>query len=304
MIGRELPSPSAGLCAQLACIWEATARKPGNVHRYRDFDDVGYLDFVASAAAIGPALERAIGQPVGDTVLQAIRDTRRVVRTNTNLGIVLLLAPLAAVPADQTLDQGVEEVLERLTVADARSVYEAMRLAQPGGLGTAPEQDVRDEPTQTLREVMALAAERDSIALQYANGFREVFEIGLPALRQGLEQTASLEGAIVTCHLQLLSRLPDSLIARKRGLAIANEASRRAQNVLECGWPHAEGSHQAIADFDAWLRADGHARNPGTTADLVSACLFPALREGVIALPPQLPWSADNLLHKIMRSEP
>ena len=39
-----------GLCAQLACVLEATARKPGNVHRFADFDDVSYLDFVTAAA--------------------------------------------------------------------------------------------------------------------------------------------------------------------------------------------------------------------------------------------------------------
>jgi hypothetical protein len=37
--------------------------------------------------------------------------------------------------------------------------------------------------------------------------------------------------------------------------------------------------------FGAWLRAEGHTRNPGATADLVCAGLFAALRDGTIALP-------------------
>lgn len=294
---------SSGLCAHLACLWEATARKPGNVHRFADFEDVGYLDFLLSAAAIAPVLEQAPHRAVGDTVLEAVRATRLVVRTNTNLGIVLLLAPLAAVAHARPLADGVEDVLRRLTVADTRAVYQAIRLAQPSGLGTAPEQDVCDEPTQTLRQVMSLAAERDSVARQYATGFRDVFAIGMPALRLGLSEAGSLEGAIITCHLRLLSALPDSLIARKRGREVAQDASRRALQVLERGWPHAEASHQAVAEFDAWLRADGHARNPGTTADLVTACLFAALREGDIPLPVQVPWSAGSSLHKMMGSE-
>jgi triphosphoribosyl-dephospho-CoA synthase len=293
---RDVP---AGLCAHLACLWEATARKPGNVHRFIDFDDVGYLDFVLSAAAIAPVFDRAYERLVGQTVLEAIQATRRVVATNTNLGMVLLLAPLAAVPASQTLRDGVADVLRSLTVADARAAYEAIRLAQPGGLGTAPEQDVRNEPTRSLWEVMALAAERDLIARQYANGFRAVWDIGLPGLQQGLQQAVSLEEAIITCHLHLLRELPDSLIARKRGLAAADQASRRASQVLALGWPRSDTGLQAIAEFDAWLRADGHARNPGTTADLVAACLFAALRENLLTVPPALPWSAPPPPHKI-----
>src|ERR1700723_2922340 len=83
----------AGLCAQLACIFEATARKAGNVHRFRDFDDLGYVDFLTSAAAIGPVFDDIRGS-LGKTILQAVKATRAVVATNTNLGIVLLLAPL------------------------------------------------------------------------------------------------------------------------------------------------------------------------------------------------------------------
>src|SRR5438876_739889 len=92
-----------GLCAQLACVLEATARKPGNVHRFMDFADTSYLDFLLSAAAIAPVMERAVGRPVGETVLEAIRATRRVTSANTNLGIVLLLAPLAAASGGRTI---------------------------------------------------------------------------------------------------------------------------------------------------------------------------------------------------------
>src|SRR5258705_9008119 len=95
-----------GLCVQLACVWEATARKPGNVHRYRDFEDASYLDFLLSAATIAPVLEGAASRPVGQTILEAVRATRLVARTNTNLGIMLLLSPLAAVAAGEPLRDG------------------------------------------------------------------------------------------------------------------------------------------------------------------------------------------------------
>src|ERR1700752_2771700 len=126
---------SIGQCAQIACILEATARKPGNVHRYHDFDDLTYLDLLLPAAAIGPVMEQAPYQPVGVTVLEAIKATRRVVDTNSNLGIVLLLAPLASGPGNFDLRGGLMSVLRRLTVEDAKNVYAAIRLARPGGIG-------------------------------------------------------------------------------------------------------------------------------------------------------------------------
>ncbi len=276
---------SIGLCAQVACIWEATARKSGNVHRFCDFNDCGYVDFLLSAAAVAPALEKADGRSVGVTVLEAVRATRQVVATNTNLGILLLLAPLAAVPRGQDLRAGLLSVLGSLTLEDSHAVYEAIRLAGPGGLAKVREQDVSQAPTLPLGQIMALAAERDLIARQYVDGFQEVLDDGVPALLKGFEKTPEIEAATIHCHLHLLAGYPDSLIARKRGQGEAEEASRRAADVLATGWPHRPEGEVALAEFDAWLRAVGHARNPGTTADLVTACLFVALREGLIQLP-------------------
>jgi triphosphoribosyl-dephospho-CoA synthase len=291
-------TPSVGLCAQLACLWEATARKPGNVHRFRDFDDASYVDFLTSAAAIAPVLERAADRPIGHTVLEAVRATRAVTATNTNLGVVLLLTPLAAVPRGDDVRSGIQHILASLDVSDARAVYEAIRLAAPAGLGRVAEQDVRTEPTLTLRQVMELAAERDLVARQYARGYFDLFLAGVPALRSGLEQAGTLEGAIVFCHVLLLALNPDSLIARKRGRVEAEEASSRAEAVLQAGPPQGEAFQTALRDLDEWLRAEGRGRNPGTTADLVTACLFVALRDGSIPLPPPWPWTRPDAAGK------
>jgi triphosphoribosyl-dephospho-CoA synthase len=274
---------SPGLLAQIACLLEVTARKPGNVHRLADFPgDAHYLDFLLSAAAIREAFDAAPERGLATTILDAVLATRRVVATNTNLGMILLMAPLACVAEGVPLQEGVAEVLRRTTVADARLVYEAIRLANPGGLGEAAEQGVAASPTVTLLEAMRLAADRDLVARQYATDYTDLFGLALPALEAKLADGDDLETAIVWAFLATLAVRPDTLIARKRGWGIASEASRRAEDVIVSG---------DLPAIDVWLRADGHARNPGATADLVSAALFVALRDGTIALPrPEGAW--------------
>jgi triphosphoribosyl-dephospho-CoA synthase len=279
---------------QTACIWEATARKVGNVHRYRDFSGTSYLDFVLSASAIAPVLE-AKGT-VGFMIREAVARTRETVGQNTNLGIILLLAPLAAIPRVEQVRPALESLLASLTREDARRVYEAIRLAAPGGLGKAGEQDVHAEPTVTLLEAMQLAAGRDMIARQYANGYADVLDFGLPAFLAAFERSGSIEAAIIDLQLRWLARYPDSLIARKQGLAAAEEAARRARQVLSLGGIETVEGRAAGLEFDAWLRSDGNRLNPGATADLITACLFMALRENKVVPAAPFRWEVEDWL--------
>lgn len=274
-----------GVCATLACLFEATAPKPGNVYRGADFDDLSYADFLTSAAVLGPILEQAAARPLGETIYAGVAATRQAVDTNTNLGMVLLLAPLAQAPRDTPLAAGAAQVLANLTHDDARQVYAAIRLAQPGGLGKVEAADVAEEPKIPLLEAMRLAADRDLIALQYVTDFDLVLNQLVPWLLDALAVGGGLGAAIVQTQLRLLSRFPDSLILRKCGPALAAEASDRAAQVLSCGMPGDEAYERALADYDFWLRSDGHRRNPGTSADLLAAALFAALRDGKIPQP-------------------
>ena len=279
------PSTSPGQLAQIACLLEVTAHKPGNVHRYADLPGLRFVDFLMSAMAIAEPLDHAAITGVGTAVLGAIEATRRVVSTNTNLGIVLLLAPLAAVPKTVDLAGGIKDVLAKTTINDARQVYRAIRLAQPGGLGEVADQDIAREPTITLTDVMGMAAERDSIARQYTNGFHEVLDDALPVLHESLHAGVPLETAIVACFLRLLAQHPDSLIVRKYGPGRANEVSTRAAELIDAGWPECEQARLRLEAFDSWLRQPANRFNPGTTADLVTAVLYAALRDGTIPLP-------------------
>jgi triphosphoribosyl-dephospho-CoA synthase len=273
---------SPGAAATLACLYEATAAKPGNVHPRAGFDDVSYADFVASAVVIGPIIDQAPQRGVGQTVLDAVRATRAAVGTNTNLGTLLLIAPLAVVPPGQSLSEGIHAVLAGLTSDDTRHVYEAIRISCAGGLGRTEQADVFADPPSDLSlvEAMRLAADRDAVARQYTSGFADVFEGTAAWIAEALTREMPLEGAIVWAHIRQMAQCPDSLIGRKCGPQIAAEAKRRAAAVLALQNRGAVAFQGAINDFDTWLREDGHQRNPGTTADLVAAGLFVLLREG------------------------
>jgi triphosphoribosyl-dephospho-CoA synthase len=260
--------------AQLACVLEVGAEKPGNITPSHDFDDTSYEDMLRCAIAAGPELVAERG--VGETILAVVEASRHVAPSNTNLGIALLLAPLAkAALGGGPLRARLGETLRALDVADARAAYAAIRLAGAGGLDERVEHDVRSEPAVGLREAMASAAERDSIAAEYVTDFALTFETGLPALAEALGHGMAVRDAIVELHLRLLAHTPDTLIARKAGPEAAARVSAGAREVL--------AGRQALQSFDASLRTQGNKLNPGTTADLVTATLFVALVEGMLA---------------------
>jgi triphosphoribosyl-dephospho-CoA synthase len=269
--------------AQLACVLEASAEKPGNITPSHDFDDTSYEDMLRSGIALGPELGHAGERGVGETVLAAVRASRGVAGANTNLGIALLLAPLAhAALRGGPLRERLGAVLRALTVDDTRAAYAAIRLAGAGGLDEPVEHDVRDEPRVTLREAMAAAAQRDTIAAEYVTDHAVTFELGLPALADALGDGLRPRRAIVELALRLLAAVPDTLIARKRGTAAAERVAAGARQALAAGGVRSARGRTALAGFDASLRQDGNALNPGTTADLVTAVLFVALLEGLL----------------------
>lgn len=276
-----IASETVAAAGQLACLLEVSAPKPGNVSPERHFHDTRYEDFLASAVAVGPALAAAGERALGATIFAAVDATARWTRSNTNLGIILLLAPLAraARRATGSLRPAVREVLRSTTVADAADVYAAIRLAGPGGLGSSDSEDIRAVPTVALREAMALAAERDSVASEYVTDFAITFEVGVPALRAARVDGLGWTDAAVEAYLYLLAALPDTHIARKLGRDEAEAVSRSAREAVAAGGVRSDAGRRALASFDRSLRDPANARNPGTTADLTCAALFVVILE-------------------------
>lgn len=268
-----------------ACIAEVTSVKPGNVSTDQSFGDVCASDFISSANAIAPVISKVISPSasntgnIGLTILEAVKATRATVDSNTNLGIVLLLTPLASVSQRQTLNAGIESVLGSLSVSDAVLTYQAINLASPGGLGSAESEDVATSPTLNLRACMQLAADRDLIAAQYSNGFQQVLGTGLTMLRQTQKWSSHHEWRLAWVALNLIAEFGDSLIRRKCGDAMFRKTSQQAKDVIQSGWPFAAASHSIYLDFDKFLRSDANKRNPGTTADMIAAIMFAAFRE-------------------------
>jgi triphosphoribosyl-dephospho-CoA synthase len=276
------PAAAVARAATLACLLEVSAEKVGNVTPRHRFADAAYEDFVLSGLALGPAIGRAAPGRVGRAVYEAVAATRRVTGSNTNLGIALLLAPLAAAWRARGaggLRHRLAGVLRGLTVGDARWAYRAIRLAGAGGLGRTRVADVRDAPAITLRRAMALAAGRDAIAAEYARGFPVTFGVAGPALVRARRRGLATLPAVAQAHLELLGHQPDTLILRKAGPAAAVAVQARARGVIVAGGLHTARGRAAARRLDRHLRRDGNRLNPGASADLVTAAIFVSLLE-------------------------
>ena len=279
-------SERIALAAEIACLLEVSAPKPGNVTRFADFSDTRYIDFLASAAIIGTVLRKAARATTGSLILEMVQETARAVGRNTNLGIALLFAPLAKAAllgGRRPLRSRLSAVLASLTPADGQKVYEAIRLASPGGLGKAQQLDVRTTHGKVpLMEAMRSAMDRDSISREYATDFEITFTVGSPALERSMTASGDAEASIVQTYLTLLSRLPDSLIARKCGDREAKRVSQQAGAILAAGGAFSDKGRRRLAQWDRSLRSEGNRLNPGTTADLTAAALFVVILEGGI----------------------
>ncbi|MDQ2803690.1 MAG: triphosphoribosyl-dephospho-CoA synthase [Pseudomonadota bacterium] len=257
-----------------ACAEEIAAPKPGNVHAFGNGHGMTAQDFLTSAEAASAALCTA-GGPLGARVLGAIRATRRAVGMNTNLGIILLCAPLAmAAEAGDDLPAGTPRICENADLADTEAVFQAIVLASPGGLGYAARHDVRSPARVRLAEAMAEAAGRDRIARQYVTGFADVLGDGLAAYVAGWVRWNDRIWATLATYLHHLAASPDSHIVRKQGVAAAEQVQSAAHDVavrLLASRDPALLLPELLA-WDAALKRDG--LNPGTSADLTAATIF------------------------------
>ncbi|MEH3148345.1 MAG: triphosphoribosyl-dephospho-CoA synthase [Methylobacterium frigidaeris] len=284
---RALAPPEIRAAYEAACRAELDALKPGNVHAFAEGHRMTLADFVRSAEVSAPHLAAA-GAGTGARADAAVAATMAAVGQNTNLGIVLLCAPLAAAAERAgALRPALEAVLAGLDAADAAGIFSAIRRANPGGLGRAGRHDVTrldpEAPLPSVAAAMAEAAERDRIARAYVTGYRDLYETGLPALRAARARGLGPAWATTAVHLAYLAAFPDSHILRKFGPEAAGQVRMKAAGLV-AGLDLATGPVTALMAFDAALKRDG--LNPGTSADLTVATLFLDALDAAKARPP------------------
>jgi triphosphoribosyl-dephospho-CoA synthase len=250
--------------------------KPGNVSEMAAGHGMTAEDFYRSAAvSAGAVCDPA--SAMGERVHNAVLATRAAVGCNTNLGILLLCAPLVQAATrmrpGQSLRGALAEMLSETTVEDTEQVFAAVRIANPGGLGKVSKHDVHDRARVGLCAAMSEAAGRDRIAGQYKHGFADLFDDALPHYRAARSLYGDERLAVTDLYLYLLARFADSHVQRKHGIEVA-EALRDEVGELYADWTaksHA-GCDLRLTELDLRLKAAGV--NPGTTADLTVATLF------------------------------
>ncbi|MDO8846321.1 triphosphoribosyl-dephospho-CoA synthase [Methylicorpusculum sp.] len=268
-----------------ACEIELQAFKPGNVSVYAPGHDMTVDDFRLSAAASATAICNP-GYSLGEKIYFAVQATQEAVGCNTNLGIILLCAPLfEAVQqaiAGQSIRVSLHNVLNQTTCEDAEWVFKAIALASPGGLGQASEQDVHSAPSVTLADAMKLACERDRIALQYVTDFKDIYELSILSYNDGLTRWGSHYWAAVSVYTALLARYPDSHIERKYGDRFTGWVAEKmaAINSQLQGATDPEDILPLLYQVDKELKA--HHINPGTTADLTVATVMAVFLEDLV----------------------
>jgi triphosphoribosyl-dephospho-CoA synthase len=260
-----------------ACAAELAAPKPGNVHVFAGGHDMEAAHFLAAATASANPLTE-LKQPVGMRIFNAVQASMKVARTNTNLGIILLCAPLAAAAeTGGNLRDNLRRVLATLDQQDASFAFRAIVLAGPGGMGTEAVNDIRSEPACTLRQAMAQAAHRDRIARAYVTVFEDVWSLGLPALAAAEAEHLADWWPAVAVYLEYLAAFPDTHIMRKWGRAEAEWVTEEAAVLLsrhrQAGSNPAALQHELLA-LDRRIKTRG--LNPGTSADLAVATIFVA----------------------------
>lgn len=274
----RLKTPDSQALAQAylhACEVELKAFKPGNVSVFSEGHDMTVEDFRLSARVSAPWIADA-GLALGEKIFYALQSTRDAVGCNTNLGIVLLCAPLIQAVqqrrnSEQPLRSSLAAVLKNTTKEDAAWVYRAIRVASPGGLGEPDEEDVRHEPAVTLTEAMRLASQRDRIAYQYISDYEDIFDFAVIRYNHALSRWGDQSWAAVALFAGLLSRIPDSHIERKFGTQftgmVAAKMALLDEGLLKTDRPERLLAH--LRETDAVFKSAGI--NPGTTADLTVA---------------------------------
>jgi len=265
-----------------ACICDVQAFKPGNVSVYNEGHDMTVDDFILSAKVSAAAVANT-AYSLGEKIYYAVKATREAVGCNTNLGIILLCAPLCQAAYQQQKGQSLREslanVLQNTTIEDADWTFKAITLAAPGGLGESSEQDVSEGAAVSLVEAMEIASEKDRIAKQYTTNYKDIFEFSVLRYNDAFVKFDDRAWAASAVFTGLLSTIPDSHIERKYGDKYSGWVRKQIITVDDA-LLNTNDPEQLIPMLHEVDRAfKDKSINPGTTADLTVATVLIILME-------------------------
>ncbi len=265
-----------------ACMCDVQAFKPGNVSIYNEGHEMTVDDFILSAEVSAVAITNKRFS-LGEKIYYAVKATREAVGCNTNLGIILLCAPLVQAAYQQqkglALRNELQQVLENTSIKDAEWVFKAISLAAPGGLGSSKKQDVSDAPFVSLTEAMEIASDRDRIAMQYTTNYKDIFDFAILRYNTAFVKFENQAWAAVSVFTGLLSKYPDSHIERKYGDKYSGWVLKQIITVDDAllNTQDPEQLVPMLHEVDRMFKAKSI--NPGTTADLTVATVFIILME-------------------------
>ena len=275
---------------QIASLLEAYAPKPGNISPGKSFKDLKYHHFLFSSAAVFPAFLDLENKKIGEIILEGVKETQSLIKTNTNLGIILLCAPLASAYQNLRDKKNIDQLSEEELLAelrkelhlkltgldknDAKYTYRAINYSKAGNLDQVEDADLTQEPDINLYQAMKLAEKRDSIAFEYVSDFSIIFVYAYPLFKENNKKFKNIEDVIVQSYLEILAEFPDTLISRKHGFQKAAEISNQAAVLLKEIENDKKNRDKKLKEFDKNLRKQKNKINPGTTADLITAVIF------------------------------
>ncbi|RAP53267.1 MAG: hypothetical protein BZ138_01415 [Methanosphaera sp. rholeuAM270] len=298
-----LNSRNIAQLGEIATLLEVSAYpKPGNVHRTQDFEDMSFEDFLISSSVLRESLEIVAYNAsryypnlldkiqIGDAILRSIKTTNKLVDTNTNLGISMLLIPISAgcgalenEESIYNLPKMVDIIMKNTRVEDSVALTKAIRLSNAGGLANkTTKYDVNNKNTieeltknnVNLYDLFKISAKYDRISYELINQLPIISKIGYPTYCK-YEGQYSRNDVTLEIYLTILSEIPDTLINRKYGEEVARSVTERAKNILKDTEIATNERIEEIKEFDKFLRQNKY--NPGTTADFTAASLFVGL---------------------------
>ena len=264
---------------KFVCDTEIKSLKPGNVHKYSEGHGMNLKDFLKSSLIISKCLTKN-NLDLGKKILISVNEIQNKIKKNTNLGIILMLSPIATIVQEEgviskeELLKKIKSLIKKQNIKNSIPIFKAISLTSPGGLGFSKKYDVNEPPNTNLYKAMEFAKKKDLIARQYCNGFEDIYKIGIPAYKKFYNKWGKVNWALTGVYLTFLKKFNDSHIVRNKGNKIATSIKKEAKKYyffLKRN-KNLTKIKKKLLIFDKKLKSKKI--NPGTTADLTVATLL------------------------------